>query len=231
MSEGRRTRTRPTVKEAAICGARMHGGLVCKSFPGEGTDHFGIGRCSRHGGNRRKGINEAIIAMHENSIAYREPTMGVAIPLEPADALAQCIAIAAGEVAYLTMKVQEVDAEDVLARPQEDRVEDFSGDSGWVKRARTKKAKELNVWIRERQRAVDRLARLSKMAIDCGVAERQIALAEQQAEAFALAIQTLMGKLNLTNKQQALMAEALPAILYSLETPGQAIPGTEVDRR
>lgn len=211
-------RTRRAKANSAVCGARKRDGSACQRPPGFDTDHLGVGRCSRHGGNRQRAINQAAVALGEHYVTHPGPLMGTPLHLEPADALAHCIAIAAGEVQYCTMKVMEL--EDALVRPAVDRLEETDGEYRSTKRARIKAPPELHLWIKERQKAVDRLARLSKMAIDAGLAERQIALAENQAHAFATAMKEMTDMLGLTARQQKVMRERLPAILYGLEVPG-----------
>jgi hypothetical protein len=44
---------------------------------------------------------------------------------------------------------------------------------------------ELNIWIRARQDALERLAKYAKMAIDAGVAERHVRVAERYGELLA----------------------------------------------
>ncbi len=68
-------------------------------------------------------------------------------------ALLQCVYRAAGQAAWLRLKVESL-ADDVLL---------CSGAHG---------APVAHTWVRMEQEALDRLARVSKMALDGGVAER-----------------------------------------------------------
>src|SRR3954464_9675466 len=50
---------------------------------------------------------------------------------------------------------------------------------------------------------LDRAAKHAKLALDAGVAERQVRVAEAQGEAFAGAIKAILGDLDLTREQRA----------------------------
>jgi hypothetical protein len=57
----------------------------------------------------------------------------------------------------------------------------------------------MRLWNEER----DRVARISKAALDAGVSERRIQLAERYGEAISHLIQGILGDLALTRRQQA----------------------------
>jgi hypothetical protein len=77
-----------------------------------------------------------------------------------------------------------------------------------------------HLWVIERQRAVDRLAKFSKMAIDAGVAERLVALAEFQATALADLFASVFAELKLTAAQQKRAEPVLQRQLLALESGG-----------
>jgi hypothetical protein len=73
----------------------------------------------------------------------------------------------------------------------------------------------LRQWNDER----DRLARTSKMALDAGVAERQVRMAERYAELLARLIQGILSDLNLNKQQKAATPEVVRRHLLALEPP------------
>lgn len=218
-------RKRGRVDGRAICGAPTRTGTLCQRTPGAGTDHIGVGRCDKHGGNTPDGIKDTAvqIATHLRTSALLDdmPVMGMPVQMDPAEALSQCIAIAAGEVAYFTHRIRTLTHDDVVVRSRSSKREYGEGEKGYkdVRTVEVSSEESLHVLITERQRAVDRLARLSKMALDAGVAERQVALAERQGELFAAAIRQVMEAVGLTAKQTAKLRQALPPVLLQLQSP------------
>ena len=49
----------------ALCGARKKNGDLCRKFAGEGTDHFGAGRCKYHLGNSK---NHRVNAVKQEAV-------------------------------------------------------------------------------------------------------------------------------------------------------------------
>lgn len=76
-----------------------------------------------------------------------------------------------------------------------------------------------SIWVELYQKERGHLARVSKMALDAGVAERQVRLAERQGELLAGAIQAILADLKLSPDQRKLAPgvvrrhlTALPAV-------------------
>src|SRR5687767_2986064 len=84
--------------------------------------------------------------------------MGQPLDIDPIDAITWCIKITAGEVMWLTERMAELEEVD------------------WVET--TLIGKQLHIYAKERQAAVDRLARYSNMALSLGIQERAVRLAE-----------------------------------------------------
>src|SRR4051794_6528503 len=104
---------RPYNQNNAVCGAlkrqqypsangRSSASGFCQRPAGEGTDHLGYGKCKRHCGNTATNRKAAYLEMAQ---AEAMKIMGPMIDVSPIDALYTCVRIAAGEVAYTTMKV------------------------------------------------------------------------------------------------------------------------------
>lgn len=62
------------------------------------------------------------------------------------------------------------------------------------------------------------LARVSKMAIDAGVAQRLVSIAEDQGRILASAIRAVLQALNLTPEQAALVPMVVPPVLRAVAT-------------
>jgi hypothetical protein len=169
------------------CAAKTRGGGKCKKQKGWGTDHLGSGRCKLHGGKTESGTKAAA---KEAALI-----MGEALDIEPHEALITCVRIAAGEVAYCSVQIAG------LEKATES----------------TMFGEQLNIWIKTRQVAMATLAKYSKMALDAGVAERQVQLAERYGEMLATLISGILGDLELTKKQQKVAPVIVTKHLQLLE--------------
>lgn len=172
------------------CGAKTRSGGKCGRPKGWGTEHPGVGHCKFHGGSTPAG---------EKHAAKQTATiMGDALDMEPHEALLSCVRITAGEVAYCSAEIAELD------RATES----------------TMFGKKLDLWIEVRQGAIIRLAKFSKMALDAGVAERQVQIAERYGDLLATFIGGVFDDLKLTAKQREAAREIVPRRLRMLEQGG-----------
>jgi hypothetical protein len=147
--------------------------------------------------------------------------MGPAIEVEPHQALISIIHIAAGEVAYATERIAELDTRDAIVNP-ETRQETTGGEDGSYTTT-TYHKQELNLWIQVRQGAMDRLARYSKMALDAGIAARQVQFAEEYGGKIATALQHVLAGLDLTPAQWEKAPELVRGALTVLEGQPNAL--------
>lgn len=108
--------------------------------------------------------------------------MGAPVDINPLDALIWCIKLTAGEVEFCTKQLE-------ILRKEE-----------WLEH--TLVGKQIHVWAKERQKAVDRLAKFSKDALALGIAERAVRLAEQYGSSLAKYTKGLLDDLELTPEQQ-----------------------------
>jgi hypothetical protein len=197
-----------TTEAVGTCGAKRRRGGPCTKPAGWGTDHQGIGQCKLHGGSTPNANKNAAVKIAQS--------MGEAIDIQPHEALLACVQITAGEVAYCTLRIQELKTEEYTGHP-EAYIEESWGDGG--KQVTKQLPVQLNIWIVARRDAMDRLARYAKMALDAGVEERRVRLAEGMAAQLAPVLDAIMRELELTPKQK----EKAPAIvernLLTLEGP------------
>jgi hypothetical protein len=157
----------------AVYGKGRHMGRRCMSPPGKGTTHEGIGTCVAHGGAR--GIGRAMGAW---LMAHR---YAQELDVTPWEALLKVVRITAGKLAYV---------EEVIGRATSDEeiegrvvVEDMPtavGPDGDVQTG-----KNLTWWVEQSYEERKLLARVSKMAVDAGVAQLLISQEIQQGQAMA----------------------------------------------
>ena len=153
--------------------------------------------------------------------------MGAAIDIDPHEALMTCVRIAAGEVAYCTQKIATLHEDDALGHPETRTVREFTNDDGQVYETEERKFAPVavHVWISVRQGALDRLARYSKMALDAGVEERKVRLAEQWGERLARLLHNVLEDLDLTPKQKKRAPEVIQRHLLGMERTAGALEG------
>lgn len=184
---------RPMVRPDGRCGATTkQTGKPCQRKAGAGTNHKGIGYCSNHGGSTPSQEKRAALFLATNELQV----MGVPIPVHPIDAILQCVSIAAGEVQYATEQIQKLKEEDatgpeVSTRPL--KLEKGAEDP--THRVEDHGPITIHIWIKVRHDAMDRLTHYSKVALAAGVAERQVKLAENQAQTIAKVIRGVVTRL------------------------------------
>lgn len=147
-----------------LCGAKTRAGSPCTQAAGWGTDHAGFGACKLHGGSTP---SVRVGAAREEAEA-EVLKLGLAIETDPHAALATGVGILAGQVSFLQGKVAKL----------EEGAELEEG--------------ELVPVVRTLNRVLDQWARISKAAVDAGVAERQVALSEQQVGRVATVISAVL---------------------------------------
>lgn len=198
-----------TVESSEICGANTKRGGHCGRPAGWGTSHIGVGQCKLHGGSTPNANKNAAVRIAQS--------LGEPLDIQPHDALLSCVQITAGEVAYCTMRITELKTDDYVGHP-ESFVEETGPDGG--KSIARQHPVELNIWIRARQDSMDRLARYAKMALDAGVEERRVRLAENMAMQLAPVLEAIFKELNLTDRQRKVAPAILERNLMTLEAKG-----------
>jgi hypothetical protein len=163
-------------KIGVMCGAKKKNGGKCTLAAGWGTNHPGIGSCKLHGGSVPNHIKSAI--KEEYRILFGSP-----MEINPLEALIWCIKVRAGEVKWLSDRMAELD------------------EKHWIED--TIVGKQFHLYARERQKAMNDLARFSQQAISLGIAERAVKMAETYADLLARLIQGILGDLDLTPEQRA----------------------------
>jgi hypothetical protein len=178
---------------------------ICMSRAGSGTAHLGMGFCSNHIGNT---TTQLAGQRKLTDLAYRRGIESLARPIEiePADALRHLVWEAAGNVAFLGGRCADLGLQivgDVYSLARSGEAIATSEDA----RALVK------LYGDER----DRLAKVSKMALDAGLAEREVRLMEEQAAQIVAVFRTVVMKLALSAVQQR---EALAMVTVELRRLG-----------
>lgn len=148
-------------------------GEPCRQWKGWGTEHRGWGHCRTHQGNTPN--HEAQAAREAATAALA--SLGIQVRSDPAQALLEQVWEASGNVAFLRAGVQALGRAVAL---------------GGTPHVLTR------MYGEER----DRLARISKLALDAGIAERAITLAELQADAIVVVVTRVLDSLELPRAQR-----------------------------
>jgi hypothetical protein len=190
------------------CGARTRKGTQCTRQPGWGTQHLGVGRCRYHGGSEPHAQVNGMV-----ELARREQqVMGRPLSIEPQEAILECIRIAAGEVAYASERISELEAAEAVGpvithslrrAGAGDEESDKNTSPAEQLTADTRSGPPaLHVWIIVRQQAMDRLVGYSFAALKAGIEERRVRVAEQQGMLLAQAIQGILRELHVDQKPE-----------------------------
>jgi hypothetical protein len=180
-----------------ICYASVNKGAShCPQHAGKGTDHEGYGKCALHGGNTPSLSSQAgkLLGAEVAGLMTKNMGYGVPIAIGPEEALLKEIGYAAGHVAWIEERI-------ALMWPMD------------VTRAITEVQQQ---WLDLLHKERTMLAKHAKMALDAGVAERKIRLAEQTTALFVGALNRILEGLHLSVEQQKLVPVLVPAIMREL---------------
>jgi hypothetical protein len=146
--------------------------------------------------------------------------MGTPTDIHPHDAILKVIRITNGEIDYCDKQIARLCEDELFERPlQIVRAVMPDGNAEYITEKRD--AEVLSRWVLLRQAATDRLARYSKMALDIGIEEAQLTLAEREADMVSHYLEAVISDLSLTPEQRRQIG---PAMRRHLEL----IEGTEV---
>lgn len=187
-----------------LCSRPTKAGGTCRQTAGYGTDHVGYGACRFHAGNAPGQRKQAIRSMAD---AEAERFAGTQeLPILPEDALLWAVRLSAGSVTWLRGQVERGDSWGTT--PQQ------RADPDKVERSR-------QAWWQIYGEERDRLAKTAKMAVDAGVARRQVELAEAEA---AFVYEGLMAALRAIKATPAQIDAAGVALLGYLESAQAPMP-------
>jgi hypothetical protein len=193
------------------CGAnKRQGEGTCHRPAGWGTDHPGAGRCKLHGGSTPDHKKAAKVELARRAV----DTYGLPREVTPDVALLEEVHRTAGHVAWLAEVVAKIEHDDLVwgkTEEAEKTATEFSGVDTTYKAVP-------NIWLTLYQQERKHLAAVAKAAIDAGIAERQVRIAEQQGQMLAKVINRVLDALALTGEQKARVPEVVPQILRSISS-------------
>lgn len=209
-----------------ICGANTprasNKHKICLRAAGWGTQHVGFGKCKAHFGNtERVSVAAARMELADQYAAQGDgTTFGGVVRVDPHEALLWLVRRTAGIVAWLDWKISTFEQDDEAW--QDVGNQPGEGGGGSIRKIEA-------VWVKMHGDERDRLAKYAKLALDAGVAERQVAIAEEQGMMFAQGIREIFDRLNLSSSQQKLAPQIVREVLERLgtdviETTGELVP-------
>jgi hypothetical protein len=185
-----------------FCGANKAGGGTCRKEAGKGTSHAGFGRCKWQSGSTTNG----------NKAAIREQMASLATEAEidPDEVLPRTIRLTWGAVQWCASVIGQTEYALAAARAGDE----LGGDEK-VKRVISLGKRLLALqavygdWI-------DRAAKHAKLALDAGIEDRKVRLAEMEAQLVADVVKGVLDDLNLTPEQKAIAPEVVRGRLMSV---------------
>lgn len=195
------------------CGAKTRSGGYCANFPLPGTN-----RCKLHGGAspqaQKKAAERLARQQTERRAARSNKTLGLRGDenLDPSQILLGEIAWTHAHVEWLREKVQELEPENLVWSAAQHEHGDMPLGSVDVITEKAGPSIWYELYLRERKHLADVTAR----AIQAGIEQRRVQLAERQGELVALALQRILGSLGLTATQWEKSRAVIPRELRAL---------------
>ncbi len=178
---------------------------ICLRSAGEGTAHKGYGPCYLHGGTLPEVNKKWIRKMEEDRMA----TYGLPREVDPHSAVLEEVHRTAGHVAWLFDKIQQLGEEVESGSLGDQTLHQF-----------TSMGLKASVWVEMYQTERAHLLRASKSAVDMGVSERQVQLAEEQGRMIAMLLQQFIDsqEIALTAAQRAIAPKVIRRLLTAMPT-------------
>lgn len=194
------------VHDRTLCFATIRSGLRrgqhCEREAGWRTPHLGVGRCSVHGGNSEEGRREgAWIVAH---------AFARALDVTPWEGLLTAVKIAAGKVAFCEHKIGTATEDRQLEPPvkgcisEAGRTQDEQGTNLWL-------------WVKQAELWHDKLAKVSALAIQQGVAERLVRQLELEARIMLQATHRTLDELGFSDDEKQRAVVIMSRNLLALE--------------
>ena len=155
-------------------------GGPCNQPPIEGTDV-----CRLHGGKAPQVQEAARIRGQERATVEAVRVYGLPRNIDPHQALREEIARTAGHVDWLSEIVANLNPEELTDGIVEQVTATTQGDEKDERMARVVRRAAPNIWLDLYQRERRHLIEVCKVAIACGLAEREVGLLEEQGRIIA----------------------------------------------
>lgn len=180
-----------------LCGAQKRGGGTCRQPAGHGTDHA-YGPCAKHGGNLP--AHKTAAARHE--VGREAVRLGASADMTAPDLMMVCVRQAAGTLMHATQELANHDG------PLEED------------------GKPLYVVIRH-EAALERAARISKMALDAKLAERAVEIAMRWGSMTSAAFEAALADSDMPARERQAIVRKFETRLLALEQRGEEPPVIE----
>jgi hypothetical protein len=195
--------------DGKVCGGlKRDGTSTCTREAGAGTSHPGYGRCGSHGGQTEAGQKSAAYDMAGELMSF----YGTPIDTDPIQALLDEVKRASGHTKWLGDRINRmgVDPEDAELGANAPLPPAVLG------------------WIQVYQSERGQLVRAAKAALDAGINERLVQIAEWQGRVMGDAIEQILHELDLSPAQLARVPQVVPNVMRGLMSGAapQLIEGT-----
>lgn len=179
------------------CGARLRGGRRCREESGANTDHPGTGPCWRHDETAVTKAGSGAGAMESSGELMAPGTQpGDIVQVEGHHAMVWSVWLAAGDVAFWQNYLKDLPNNPEL-NTVDVQMEAFE----------------------QLRRANKEMRQAAKSALDAGLSERHIQLAERMAGILSQFGKELANNLQLTPDQMDMLPNAINKALVQLEAP------------
>lgn len=189
------------------CSAKRSNGEPCTKWPVGGQKV-----CNTHGGSSPQAKAAAERRITEAKLTAAVKTYGLPVDVSPTEALLDEVKWTAGHVAWLRLKVQEF-TEEALTWGIRSVVDKVGGEFPGTDTTEAA-APPILLDLYQRERA--HLLSVCKAALQAGVEERRVRLAESQGAMLAGVIRAILGDLDLSAEQQARVSEIVPRHLRAV---------------
>ena len=173
----------------------------CDRPAGYGTTHEGAGPCRYHEGRLGSGTGAWIVAH----------AFARALEVTPWEGLLWAVRIAAGRVAFCEAKLATATSDNQLEPPRAPEAD--LGPSAGVSEV----GPNLNYWVKQAELWHDKLARVSKLAIDAGVATRLVKQIELEGALMLRATTLTLDELGLDEDTRSRALGIMSRNLLALE--------------
>ena len=218
------------IVESRYCNALKRNGQRCRAGAGQWTDHSGAGNCKVHGGNMRANRLYGARVLADRAARAALGRFGVPIEIDPQEALLAMVWEAAGNVAWLGTQVQKMEEQDLLqpvGQPRDGLGKFRSPLIGDIIDATRggefyESQEEVRAIVRLYGEWTDRLVKYSKAAIDAGIEERKVRVAEEQGKTIVLAVSNVLVQIGVP-EDKILQARSLLAAEFRTLSAGTLV--------
>lgn len=201
----------------------MHGQSVCPTHGGKGRNRVA---------GERQWQKERKMGAEMERAERAVKTFGLPITISPQQALLDEIARTAGHVEWLGGMIGDLSVEDAIwGRIVEEHTEGTgemaTAESQAIDLTKTVKGARPAIWVELYQKERAHLVHVAKVAIQCGLAERQVKLAEEQGHMIANVLRQVLEapELELTVVQVTTARAMASKVLRSMSGPPRLAAG------